>query len=250
MRDESSPDAAALIRAGRAAFRPDAADRARVLRALEGTLGEGALRGEPGGGKPGRDSTAARHSLRAAKVWSGLAALAVASGVLVSLRSWTGDARRDVARPSTSSSPAVPSEPASSIAPSSPASPSEDLAVHEPARAGRPSSAPRSSVRPATSRATSDSLKEEVRLLSRAERQLGDGLGEDALATLDEHEQRFPRGALTEERMVARVEALCMLARMPEAKAEMGRLVRAYPTSLHLNGAARRFCGDALGVAP
>jgi hypothetical protein len=95
----------------------------------------------------------------------------------------------------------------------------------------------------------SDSLAEEVRLLSRAERQLNDGRSADALATLGEHERRFARGALAEERIAARVEALCTLGRIAEARTELTRLARAFPQSAHIDR-ARRLCRNDFEGAP
>jgi outer membrane protein assembly factor BamD (BamD/ComL family) len=87
-----------------------------------------------------------------------------------------------------------------------------------------------------------DSLPEEVRLLSKAEQQLSAGRADDALRTLGEHERRFPGGVLAEERLAARVQALCALGRVTEARADLARLARAYPQSPHLDR-ARKFCG-------
>ena len=61
--------------------------------------------------------------------------------------------------------------------------------------------------------------------------------------SLAEHERRFPKGALTEQRIAARVEALCAVGSYPEARANLARLARAYPRSPHIDG-ARRFCGS------
>lgn len=87
-----------------------------------------------------------------------------------------------------------------------------------------------------------DSLPEEVRLLSKAEQQLSAGRADDALRTLSEHGRRFPGGVLAEERLAARVQALCTLGRIAEARADLARLSRGYPQSPHLDR-ARKFCG-------
>jgi outer membrane protein assembly factor BamD (BamD/ComL family) len=86
-------------------------------------------------------------------------------------------------------------------------------------------------------------------LLSRAEQQMNDGLAADALKTLAEHERRFPTGSLAEERLAARVQALCMLGRTADAKSDLMRLTRAYPRSPQLER-ARRVCGFDVGPAP
>jgi outer membrane protein assembly factor BamD (BamD/ComL family) len=88
----------------------------------------------------------------------------------------------------------------------------------------------------------SDSLPEEVRLLSKAEQQVGAGHADQALTTLNEHERRFPGGALAEERLAARVQALCALGRVSEAQAELAKLAHTHPRSAHFDR-ARRFCG-------
>jgi outer membrane protein assembly factor BamD (BamD/ComL family) len=97
-------------------------------------------------------------------------------------------------------------------------------------------------MRSSAARSPSDSLPEEVRLLSKAEHQLSAGRADEALATLGEHERRFAGGALAEERLAARVQSLCALGRLSEAKADLAKLARSYPASVHFDR-ARRFCG-------
>ncbi len=48
--EDLSPEAAALLRAHRGAFRPQAADRERVFQSLTRALGENAVLGGAGGG--------------------------------------------------------------------------------------------------------------------------------------------------------------------------------------------------------
>jgi len=75
-----------------------------------------------------------------------------------------------------------------------------------------------------------DALAQEVALLSRAAAALHDGNPTQALVALNEHEQKFPRGWLAEDRTAARIRALCALGRSTEADAVAARLS---PTSLH-----------------
>jgi outer membrane protein assembly factor BamD (BamD/ComL family) len=105
------------------------------------------------------------------------------------------------------------------------------------------SDAPRPNARSSLPRSSSDSLAEEVRLVSKAEQQLSAGRADDALKTLSEHERRFPNGALTELRMAARVQSLCTPGRIAEAeaRADLTKLARAYPQSPQLDR-TRRFC--------
>ncbi len=67
------------------------------------------------------------------------------------------------------------------------------------------------------------------------------GPTEDALTTLAEHERRFPRGALSEERLAARIHALCGLGRDAEAQRDLMTLSLDHPQSQLLEG-ARQSC--------
>jgi len=86
--------------------------------------------------------------------------------------------------------------------------------------------------RPRTAASTgAASLAEETRLLHAAQRELAQKRTSAALALLDEHASRFPRGALAEERSAARVLALCDLGRAREARGAAEAFVRASPNS-------------------
>jgi hypothetical protein len=230
---ELSPDA--LIRAGRTAFRPEAADRERMLQSLTRTLGESALLdGSPHGGLA-KSAPTPRFSV-GAKLLGGVGALAVGAALVVAPHLWTKTTPASGPAPVTSSIlPAAQPEPL-------PGAPSvgEQTSV-KPATPSVPD-APRPSTRSSIARSSSDSLPEEVSLVSRAEQQLYAGHAEDALKTLGEHERRFPNGALAEQRMAARVQSLCTLGRTVDARADLTRLARAYPRSPQLDR-ARRFCG-------
>jgi outer membrane protein assembly factor BamD (BamD/ComL family) len=91
-------------------------------------------------------------------------------------------------------------------------------------------------------RPASDSLAEEVSLVSKAEQRLYAGYADDALKILAEHERRFPNGTLAEQRMAARVQSLCTLGRIAEAKIDLAKLARAYPLSPQLDR-GRKLCG-------
>ena len=64
-----------------------------------------------------------------------------------------------------------------------------------------------------------------------------------AMASLDEHASRFPRGALSEERAATRVHALCAQGRAAEARAAATAFVGAHPRSA-LAPAVRRACAE------
>ncbi|HZU81881.1 MAG TPA: hypothetical protein VE987_03145 [Polyangiaceae bacterium] len=238
---ELNPDAAALIRAGRTAFRPDTSDRDRVLDSLNAVLGEGVA---PDGGRPSGQASAAAASRFAFKSWviGGLAAVALGTGGIAARHMRGGaPAHAGATRPAPVTAPV---EPAATATPAPP-----DVASDpEPLRAEPARSSPRSGPR-AAARTAADSLPQEVRLLSRAEQQLGDGLAAEALRTLAEHERRFPTGALAEERMAARVQALCALGRTAEARSDLARLTRAHPQSPHVER-ARKVCGIEVDSSP
>jgi hypothetical protein len=88
-------------------------------------------------------------------------------------------------------------------------------------------------------------LAQEVAILSRAGTELHAGRPAAALEVLDEHQRKFPRGVLTQERGAARIQALCALGRMKEARAGLARLARAFPGSPHV-ARARKACGSRL----
>jgi hypothetical protein len=225
---ELSRGAAALVRAGRTAFRPEASDRERMLQSLTGALGDGALLGGASQAPLAKSAAGARF-LSWGWVLAGVGGLAVGAAVVVAPFVFTKTTPPAVT-PSVVSAPqpltAMPNE-----GEQAPAPPVAQGAVDSP----RPSA--RSSLGHPP-----DSLAEEVRLVSKAEQQLYAGHADDALKTLGEHERRFPNGALAEPRMAARVQSLCTLGRIADARADLTKLARAYPSSPQLDR-ARRFCG-------
>jgi len=236
---DSSPDVAALFVAGRSAFRPSASDRDRVLRSLTVALGEGAVDGT-GDGRP---QPASRLTLRR-WLFGGLAAVvALGSGAVLGPNLWNRGSSGTTPPPIASSPTPTAATAMTASSSSSDVGPDSGLFPTE-----HDTSSPRTGAR-LTTHATSDSLAEEVALLSRAERQMNDGLTENALKTLAEHEKRFPSGALTEERMAARVRTLCSLGRSDEAKSELARFARIYPRSPHIER-DRKLCGFDMTSMP
>jgi hypothetical protein len=65
-----------------------------------------------------------------------------------------------------------------------------------------------------------DELAEETALLGAAQSALARGDAASALALLDEHATRFPRGELAPERRAARALALCKSGRVEEGRRE------------------------------
>lgn len=100
-------------------------------------------------------------------------------------------------------------------------------AVQRPAKKARNTSAK------ATDPPSSD-LAEETRLLARARARLRAGSPKDALAPLSEHAKRFPKGQLTEDRMVLRAQALCEAGEQTSGRKAAEALRKAFPASSHL----------------
>ena len=214
-----SPEAQELVSAVKRAYQPSDGDRARVLEALRGRLGDAAVLGDG----------MVRASAGARRFWSPASKLAVAGlavlggGALwLALRAGPGSS---VAPPRTESPVAAPTPPPSAM--EAPASvPSES-----PPESTEPPVTQPSVARPA--RRVRDALSEEVAIMSRAETDLHGGKPESALKALDEHERKFGNGVLAEERTAARVQALCALGRTAEADAQLARLLRIAPNSPH-----------------
>jgi hypothetical protein len=77
-------------------------------------------------------------------------------------------------------------------------------------------------------------MAQERSLVQGARMALVRGQPASALSLLSEHETRFPRGQLTEEREALRIEALVRLGRRDEARTRAARFRAAYPQSLLL----------------
>jgi hypothetical protein len=247
MVDDLNPDAATLLRAGRNSFRPRAPDRDRVLDSLRARLGEGILVDRQPGGATHPAAAALRTMLQK---W-----LLVGLPAIIGL-AWIVARERAAPVSMASTAPAAPPAPVvataaaeSTAAPTAeaPASTAASLGVTAPAE--RPDNPPHAGVARSAARSTADSLRREVALLAKATRELSSGRAEDALQTLGEHERQFPSGALAQERMATRVEALCSLGRAAEAKRDLTKLARVYPRSAYLER-ARAVCGFSPGGAP
>jgi hypothetical protein len=256
---ELSPEGEDLVRSGRQADQPTDADRERVRRALEARLGLaiGSGAAGTGGAMPSGARPAGRWAL-ARWVSVGLAGLAGA-GLFFAPRGTGGvrgsaglPAARPIATatatsgigqgpaPNDGEERATASGSATSAADAPARAPAQD--TREALEGQRPS--PSINARPSDAAHPRSTLSEEVLLLSRAETDLHAGRFESALRSLDEHERRFPRGALEPERTSARAQALCALGRNAEAQASLEQLARTAPNSPN-EERARQACREA-----
>jgi len=224
---ELSREARGLIADGHSALRPSVGDRARVRSALAARLGGAALL------IPHQATAAAPKSLLAwSKIHTMIASVGagfVAAGAYYGVQS----SSESVAPPPVMPPAAVPHEPRL---------PAPPIATAAPVEAERLAPEPEAAVTPVRKTAPVDALGEEVAILSRATSALRAGNPGEGLRLLNEHQRKFPKGRLAEERRAARIQALCALGRRTEAEAELARLARSSPRSPHL-ARAQRACG-------
>jgi hypothetical protein len=229
---ELGKDAQAVVSAGRGLLGPNTADRERIARALRERLDGFEA---PSGGALALTNVATGFAKKGLAL---VGAVLVVGGVVVSS---SGTRLASVAHGSSPARLTVPAAPrVEATSPSTlPAveATSTPLAVEAP-----PSDSPS-----AGARRRSDRLAEEVAILSRAETEFHAGHPARALQVLEEHRRKFPNGALVQERIAARVHALCALGRTTEAESDLARLERVSPRSLQ-EGRAREACGP--GASP
>jgi hypothetical protein len=203
---ELSPDARSLLDAGRHAHDPPSAARARVRARLDARL-----------------QSPAAPRIRTLPRWLTL----VSAVALVALVAWF--ARRPVAPPPTA--PVVTPAPAARpVAAPSPA----PVAAPAPVIAPTPSVAPAPVVQPAARprpQLPTDTLAEELRLVTAARRALAGGQLDVADGALREHTRRFPRGQLAEERDATRALVTCSRGDRDASAREAARFLTAHPRS-------------------
>lgn len=112
-------------------------------------------------------------------------------------------------------------------------------AAPEPARSAKALPEPKAPAQPAH-----DALAKEVALLSRATSDLRAGRAGAALKLLDEHQRKFPNGMLVVERRAVRAQALCVMKRVSEGRAELAQLAPQSPAA----GRAKQLCDAAAGT--
>jgi hypothetical protein len=123
----------------------------------------------------------------------------------------------------------VPEEPAIEILPDEPAPAVQALPPPEPAVA------PKRRAKPAEP----STFGGEFTLIKQAQRDLGGGRADAALAVLAEHVRRFPKGSMTEDRLALRALALCKAGRHDEGRRAAKLLERRFPRSLYAERVGR-----------
>ena len=208
-------DMVELVRATRGETEPTPAARARIAALLSAPLGPATTSiGVLGG------------------VWKGLALAAGLGIVVAGAAVHTSDLPR-VASIRLAGAPALPPPKVDRAPPPEPPTHATLPVVASPA--SEPLGAPLTPKVPSGSAGSSTlgaeaerpvGLGAEVELIERATSALRRADAEEALAILGEHDRRFPRGQLADERRVYRAVALCLAGKKPQGRAE-GRLIRA-----------------------
>jgi hypothetical protein len=239
---ELSPKDKDLIAGARAAWEPPAGAEDRILAAVLTKVAPPAP--QDGGGSGQAAPPAVNAASGIAKAWIAKGALfavaAVGAGALGHhLATRAPEAVPVAAGVSAGATIEAPSEaaPAASEAPSAsvPQLPpaASASAVPEPPveRPARPRPAP-SAAAPAAP--DPDVLRRETALMREAQKAIRDGDPERALKALDKHAGAHPGGVLREERLAARVQALCLTGKVDEARAALAELRRIAPQSPQL----------------
>jgi hypothetical protein len=132
-------------------------------------------------------------------------------------------------------SPGSSERPAPAIvqAPPPPPPVAETPAVIAPAPEPEPEIDPPPPIKRAPRPPAADTLAAERALLAKANAAMRAGDADGALAILAEHQQRFPRGVLIEERSAAKVLALCAANRPADGTKARDAVLARWPHSVH-----------------
>ena len=216
---ELSPEARALVDAARKSLRPLVTDRARVATALSNKLS----RSLPPGAHDITLLPRRAPWLVVGGAFIGIS-LMIAGGYRALSSEPAQSAPLSLPAPLSAAAPApsvplVPPVTAPEVPPAPPP-PSEKKLVRNVTSSAK--------TRPRPTKAHTD-FAAEVELLSRATNMLRTGSVSAALKTLDEHQQRFPRGTLRQERDLARAQALCAMGLWKEGRAQLAQLPKGTP---------------------
>jgi hypothetical protein len=211
-----SRDARAVVNDGKDVFDPTQADRVRVTELLTERMGAQALGAN-------YDPHAASNLLSHHSLTPWLKIIGIVGLVAIGGAVYLANGKAPMVLPAPN---AVASQP--SVVPEPPAAPDQAIAPEtvEAAASVQPVPAERTQH---SNRSRGDSLGKEVAILTLAGKELHSGRPASALKALDEHQRRFPAGALAQERSAVRIQALCALGRTAQAEVESAKLARTAP---------------------
>jgi hypothetical protein len=250
-----TPQARALVAAGRDEIEPSEGDLERVRRRLMVAVAGGAAAGlaasstaQAGAGAAGGGvaasaaiagaSAGVSTAFKIGLVLALTAAAAAGGGALLSLST-----DEHAARPSPA--PVVAIEPVARPEAGPVAEPEVELEfapdrVEPPRRAAPERRPPRAAARPETR--PEPSLSQELTLVRRARAALRLGMPDRALELLTQHAARFPAPRLAQEAAVVRIEAVCALGDSARARSLTAEFGRRWPGS-PLRARVRNMCG-------
>lgn len=231
--NELGPDARKLVEAGRDDDQPSVRDRERIRARLIAELGAAAFASAAVSAPATVEASTRLPRTMARSLWARplikLAAVAGAAGSLYVGSSLLRTPQpmpspRVPALPQASPPDEEPEQPSPPDVPEARPSPEPPASEAPPERAARQrrKSAPHAPVLPPKEPAEvvpKPTLSAELRLLARAQRALRSGEASEALALAHEHAERFPDGALGEERAGIEALARCMLGDRSQAAA-------------------------------
>lgn len=192
-------------------------------------LAQSLARALPGAGL-GNSGPSGLAPVPVAARWS--AWLAAGGAVLAGAVAWWAIGSRSLPEPSLEASvPPVSTPPAAPAPPPAPPEPMVAAEVTPEPAAERPSALERAAPRPRAHTASKPSVAE-AELLERAQAALATR-PKDALALTREHQRRFPRGLLVQEREVIAIDALSRLGQKRAASAKAAEFEERYRGSVH-----------------
>jgi hypothetical protein len=245
---ELSPRDKDLIEGARAAFGPSDGAEDRVLAAILSKVAPPPPSTSPSPsplqGSGPLSSHAATGVARAwlvkglflglAAVGVGLAVRAVAPSPPAPAASSLASVTAPSAPPPAASSDVAPTGSAAPAAEIAPSSASSEAAVVSAVPVAAPTQRAKVTSTAPIKRDDLDALRDETAMLRDAQRALRDGNADRALALLEKHAGSHPDGVLREERLAARVQALCLAGHVDEARPVLAQLRAAAPQSPQL----------------
>ena len=183
--------------------------------------------------------------------WAKVAAVCVGLGGLVATgaKLLPRSALPVPAAPADTTAPVAPPEPAPAVE-----APAPEIEAPPPGRAApdKPRAEPgraAPSAKSTAGEASSDTLAEEVRVVTAARVALRKRAYAEALASANDYAGRFPKGVFLEEQLAIRILALCGLGRDKEAARSLESLERTVPNSRQLER-VRASCAGATRFTP
>ena len=216
-----SPKARAVIRAHRDCRRPTAVDRERVAAALRARLGAAVL--------PPDTPTSQQRLMGSGiqRLFATACGLCAVGSVLFLARA----PEPALESPARTPDHAIEAGPTATATTPLPSPASASLEAIETPHAEAPIASQHARPKGTRPGPAQDTLSQELRLLTSAASQLSSGQAAGALQALDGHQRRFSHGVLSDERMVAKARALCMLHRFDEGRAALDLLATGTPAA-------------------